>query len=198
MLEHLQISALMASPETLAWIGAAVLLLGEVAALLSLPNLVWTFVHLDGCRSWLRPYRARPGRGRRGYRRLDAPRLPGGDAGPRASRPVAPHPPHGFGEPGRSGGKRRAAARGRLFGFGVFSVMGLSPFKGSFSKFIILYAAIERGHWADRDRRYARDHRRRGLLHAGRPAGLPASARIAGALVPAPRLARRSRSRWRG
>ena len=34
-----------------------------------------------------------------------------------------------------------------LFGFGVFSVMGLSPFKGSFSKFIILYAAIERGLW---------------------------------------------------
>ena len=34
-----------------------------------------------------------------------------------------------------------------LFGFGVFSVMGLSPFKGSFSKFIILYAAIERGQW---------------------------------------------------
>ncbi len=44
MLEHLQIAALMASPETLAWIGAAVLLLGEIAALLSLPNLIWTFV----------------------------------------------------------------------------------------------------------------------------------------------------------
>jgi len=34
-----------------------------------------------------------------------------------------------------------------LFGFGMFSVMGLSPFKGSFSKFLILYAAIEQGHW---------------------------------------------------
>ena len=34
-----------------------------------------------------------------------------------------------------------------LFGFGVFSVMGLSPFKGSFSKFIVLYAAIEQGQW---------------------------------------------------
>ncbi|WP_247893843.1 proton-conducting transporter membrane subunit [Azospirillum endophyticum] len=34
-----------------------------------------------------------------------------------------------------------------LFGFGLFSVMGLSPFKGSFSKFLILYAAIERGDW---------------------------------------------------
>jgi len=29
----------------------------------------------------------------------------------------------------------------------MFSVMGLSPFKGSFSKFLILYAAIEQGQW---------------------------------------------------
>ncbi|TWA70048.1 formate hydrogenlyase subunit 3/multisubunit Na+/H+ antiporter MnhD subunit [Azospirillum brasilense] len=34
-----------------------------------------------------------------------------------------------------------------LFGFGLFSVMGLSPFKGSFSKFLVLYAAIEQGEW---------------------------------------------------
>ncbi|SJZ53435.1 proton-conducting transporter membrane subunit [Consotaella salsifontis] len=34
-----------------------------------------------------------------------------------------------------------------LFGFGMFSVMGLSPFKGSFSKFLILYEAIEQGQW---------------------------------------------------
>lgn len=34
-----------------------------------------------------------------------------------------------------------------MFGFGMFSVMGLSPFKGAFSKFIILYAAIENGDW---------------------------------------------------
>ncbi|ABB14956.1 proton-conducting transporter membrane subunit [Carboxydothermus hydrogenoformans] len=34
-----------------------------------------------------------------------------------------------------------------LFGFGLFSVMGLSPFKGSISKFLIIYAAIESGHW---------------------------------------------------
>lgn len=32
-----------------------------------------------------------------------------------------------------------------LFGFGLFAVMGLSPFKGSFSKFVILYSAIETG-----------------------------------------------------
>jgi formate hydrogenlyase subunit 3/multisubunit Na+/H+ antiporter MnhD subunit len=34
-----------------------------------------------------------------------------------------------------------------LFAFAMFSVMGLSPFKGSFSKFIVLYAAIEQGYW---------------------------------------------------
>jgi formate hydrogenlyase subunit 3/multisubunit Na+/H+ antiporter MnhD subunit len=34
-----------------------------------------------------------------------------------------------------------------LFGFGLFSVMGLSPFKGSLSKFLVLYAAVEQGHW---------------------------------------------------
>ncbi|MDK2985106.1 MAG: hypothetical protein PWQ96_748 [Clostridia bacterium] len=33
-----------------------------------------------------------------------------------------------------------------LFGFGLFSVMGLSPFKGSISKFLIIYAAIQSGH----------------------------------------------------
>ncbi|WP_222862848.1 proton-conducting transporter transmembrane domain-containing protein [Geothermobacter ehrlichii] len=34
-----------------------------------------------------------------------------------------------------------------LFGFGLFSVMGLSPFKGSISKFLVIYSAIEGGHW---------------------------------------------------
>lgn len=34
-----------------------------------------------------------------------------------------------------------------LFGFAMFSVMGLSPFKGSFAKFLVLYGAIEQGHW---------------------------------------------------
>ncbi|WBO24606.1 proton-conducting transporter transmembrane domain-containing protein [Sphingomonas abietis] len=34
-----------------------------------------------------------------------------------------------------------------LFAFGMFSVMGLSPFKGSFSKFVVLYAGIESGSW---------------------------------------------------
>ncbi|USD36394.1 proton-conducting transporter membrane subunit [Ferrimonas sp. SCSIO 43195] len=35
-----------------------------------------------------------------------------------------------------------------MLGFGLFSVMGLSPFKGAFSKFIILYSAVDLGHWA--------------------------------------------------
>lgn len=35
-----------------------------------------------------------------------------------------------------------------LFAFGVFSVMGLSPFKGSVSKFLIVYAAVENGSYA--------------------------------------------------
>ena len=43
MLDHLPIVPL-TSPETLAWIGAGVLLLGEIAALLSLPNLILTFI----------------------------------------------------------------------------------------------------------------------------------------------------------
>mgnify|MGYP000002912414 CR=1 FL=1 len=34
-----------------------------------------------------------------------------------------------------------------LFGFGMFSFMGLSPFKGAISKFIVTYAAIENGNY---------------------------------------------------
>jgi len=47
-----------------------------------------------------------------------------------------------------TGSGRRMPMAATLFGFGMFSVMGLSPFKGSFSKFIVLYAAIEQGYWA--------------------------------------------------
>ncbi len=46
-----------------------------------------------------------------------------------------------------AGSIRRMPVIATLFGFGMFSVMGLSPFKGSFSKFIVLYAAIEQGQW---------------------------------------------------
>ena len=47
-----------------------------------------------------------------------------------------------------AGSGQRMPLAATLFGFGMFSVMGLSPFKGSYSKFLILYAAIEQGHWA--------------------------------------------------
>lgn len=46
-----------------------------------------------------------------------------------------------------AGSGKRMPVVATLFGFGMFSVMGLSPFKGSFSKFLILYAGIEQGHW---------------------------------------------------
>ncbi|MBI5784404.1 MAG: oxidoreductase [Rhodocyclales bacterium] len=46
-----------------------------------------------------------------------------------------------------AGSGRRMPVMAMLFGFAMFSVMGLSPFKGSFSKFMILYAAMEQGHW---------------------------------------------------
>ena len=46
-----------------------------------------------------------------------------------------------------AGSAKRMPVIAALFGFAMFSVMGLSPFKGSFSKFVILYAAIEQGQW---------------------------------------------------
>jgi len=46
-----------------------------------------------------------------------------------------------------AGSGQRMPVMATLFGFAMFSVMGLSPFKGSFSKFMILYAAVEQGHW---------------------------------------------------
>ena len=47
-----------------------------------------------------------------------------------------------------AGSGSRTPLASLLFGFGLFSVMGLSPFKGSFSKFLILYGAMEQGEWA--------------------------------------------------
>jgi formate hydrogenlyase subunit 3/multisubunit Na+/H+ antiporter MnhD subunit len=46
----------------------------------------------------------------------------------------------------RGSGKRMPVAA-TLFGLAMFSVMGLSPFKGAYSKFIVLYSAIEQGAW---------------------------------------------------
>lgn len=47
-----------------------------------------------------------------------------------------------------TGSGQRQPVAATLFGFAMFSVMGLSPFKGSFSKFMVLYAAVEQGYWA--------------------------------------------------
>ncbi|MBZ4021528.1 oxidoreductase [Rhodobacter sp. TJ_12] len=45
------------------------------------------------------------------------------------------------------GSRARAPFAALMFGFGMFSAMGLSPFKGALSKFVILYSAIEAGDW---------------------------------------------------
>jgi formate hydrogenlyase subunit 3/multisubunit Na+/H+ antiporter MnhD subunit len=148
MMDHLTIASLAGSPTTLAGVGAAILLFGEIAALLSLPNLAWTFVistvaefgyvligfgvggaagdtgalmHL-GFQAAMRGLVLAAGwRLVRGVRSASLDDL--------------------------AGAGQRMPGMATLFGFGVFSVMGLSPFKGSFSKFIILYAAIEQGRW---------------------------------------------------
>ena len=71
-----------------------------------------------------------------------------------------------------AGSGERMPIAATLFGFGVFSVMGLSPFKGSFSKFCILTRPSSRdsGLWPSR---HARDHRCGSLLHDRHSAGLP-------------------------
>jgi len=46
-----------------------------------------------------------------------------------------------------SGSGQRMPFIATIFGFGLFSVMGLSPFKGSFSKFLIIYGAVEQEQW---------------------------------------------------
>ena len=148
MLDHLSIAPLMASPETLAWIGAAVLLLGEIAALLSLPNLIWTFPISTVAEA--------------GYVLIGLG--VGGAAGDTGAYMHLGYQAamrglvlaagwyliHRTGSAklnDLAGSGERMPVAATLFGFGVFSVMGLSPFKGSFSKFIILYAAIEQGQW---------------------------------------------------
>lgn len=47
-----------------------------------------------------------------------------------------------------AGSGSRTPLAALIFGFGLFSVMGLSPFKGAYSKFLILYGAMEQGQWA--------------------------------------------------
>ena len=136
-------------PMALAWMGAIFLFFGEIAALYSLPNLVrvvvWStiaeigyvligfglagdagttgaFMHI-GYQLIMRGLVVAAGWYlivRTGSSKIDA----------------------------LAGSGHRMPVAATLFGFGMFSVMGLSPFKGSFSKFLILYAAIEQGHWA--------------------------------------------------
>jgi formate hydrogenlyase subunit 3/multisubunit Na+/H+ antiporter MnhD subunit len=135
-------------PTALAWMGAIFLLFGEVAALLSLPNLtrmvvVSTIAEIGyvligfglggaagdagavmhiGYQVVMRGLVIAAGLymiRRTGSDRLDD----------------------------LAGSGHRMPVAATLFGFGLFSVMGLSPFKGSFSKFLVLYAAFESGHW---------------------------------------------------
>jgi formate hydrogenlyase subunit 3/multisubunit Na+/H+ antiporter MnhD subunit len=132
MLDHLPIA--MASPTTLAAIGAIVLLLGEIAALLSLPNLGWTFAISTVAEL--------------GYVLIGL-----GVGGPAGDTGALMHLGYQAAMRGlvlaagwhlvrRTGSANLNALAGSgprmpvattLFGFGVFSVMGLSPFKGSSS-----------------------------------------------------------------
>lgn len=136
-------------PAALAWMGAIFLLFGEVAALLSLPSLVrvvlWSTIAEIGY--VLIGFGLGGDAGLTGaymhiiyqvimrglvvvvgwylIRRTDSSRLDD-----------------------LAGSGHRMPVAATLFGFGMFSVMGLSPFKGSFSKFLVLYAAIEQGSYA--------------------------------------------------
>lgn len=135
-------------PLGLAWMGAIFLFFGEIAALLALPSLgrVLLFSTIAEV----------------GYLLIGV-----GIGGPAGEAGAAMH--FGFQTVMRGlvvvagwylvarvgssslddlrGSGRRMPVAATLFGFGVFAVMGLSPFKGSFSKFMILYAAIEADHW---------------------------------------------------
>ncbi|MGD0639790.1 MAG: proton-conducting transporter membrane subunit [Roseiarcus sp.] len=149
MLSLSPITPLATTSTTLAWIGAILLLLGEVAALLSLPNLKRVIVistvaevgyvliglGLGGASGETGAYM------HLGYQ-LAMRGLVVAAGWYLVSRTGSAKLTDLVG----SGERMPLAAT--LFGFGVFSVMGLSPFKGSFSKFIILYAAIEQGQWA--------------------------------------------------
>ncbi|HEX8964478.1 MAG TPA: proton-conducting transporter membrane subunit, partial [Rhodocyclaceae bacterium] len=137
-----------ADPGLMAWLGAVILLVGETAALLALRNLaalivVSTVAELGyvvlglGLASpvadtgaWMHIGYQAVMRGlmvctawwliaRTGSSRLDD----------------------------LAGSAKRMPIAATLFGFALFSVMGLSPFKGSYSKFVILYAALEQGQW---------------------------------------------------
>ncbi len=138
----------MTSPLQLAWLGAILLLCGEVVALFCVGNLVRLIVV-----STLADF---------GYVLIGL-----GLGGPAGDAGAAMHLEYQVAMRGflgfaawwlirRSGSAllcdltgsgRRMPVAATLFGFGMFSVMGLSPFKGAFSRFLVLYAAIEQGQW---------------------------------------------------
>jgi formate hydrogenlyase subunit 3/multisubunit Na+/H+ antiporter MnhD subunit len=143
------LSQTLLNPMALAWMGAIFLFFGEVAALLSLPSLTrvlfWSTIAEIG------------------YVLIGFGL--GGDAGATGAFMHILYQlimrglviASGWYLVRRTGSSRiddlagsgsRMPVAATLFGFGMFSVMGLSPFKGSFSKFLILYAAIEQNHWA--------------------------------------------------
>ena len=118
------------------------------------------------CVDWL--WRRRP---RRRHRRADAPRLPDRDARPRARRRLEPRPPHRLGKTRRPCRQRPAHAVDRdpvrirrVLGDGPVAVQGLllqvhRPLRRDRARAV-----------AGGARRHARDHRRRRLLYARRPA----------------------------
>jgi formate hydrogenlyase subunit 3/multisubunit Na+/H+ antiporter MnhD subunit len=143
------ISTGMVNPMAWAWAGAILLLFGETAALLSLPNLVRvvlvsTVAEIGYVLMGLGLGGAAGDTGAfmhigyqvamRGLVVVAGWYLVARNASVRLDD--------------LAGSGRRMPMAATLFGFGMFSVAGLSPFKGSYSKFLILYAAIEQGHWA--------------------------------------------------
>lgn len=136
-------------PMALAWMGAIFLFFGEVAALLALPNLtrVLVFSTLAEIGYVLIGFGLGGAAGDVGaYMHLGYQAVMRGlviAAGVYLVRRTGSTSLDDL-----AGSGRRMPIAATLFAFGLFAVMGLSPFKGSFSKFMILYAAIEQGHFA--------------------------------------------------
>jgi formate hydrogenlyase subunit 3/multisubunit Na+/H+ antiporter MnhD subunit len=135
-------------PGPIAWLGAGILLIGEIAALLSMRNLKQLIIVSTIAET--------------GYLFMGI-----GIGGQAALTGVLMHLGYQIVMRGLmivsawwlvhragssdiedlAGSGTRQPLAALLFGFGMFSVLGLSPFKGSYSKFLILYGAIEHGHW---------------------------------------------------
>jgi formate hydrogenlyase subunit 3/multisubunit Na+/H+ antiporter MnhD subunit len=136
-------------PMALAWMGAIFLFFGEIAALYSLPNLVrvvvWSTIAEIGY--VLIGFGLAGDAGTTGaFMHIGYQLIMRGLVVAAGWYLIVRTGSSKIDDLAGSGHRMPVAAT--LFGFGMFSVMGLSPFKGSFSKFLILYAAIEQGHWA--------------------------------------------------